>query len=38
MIRESDGPITDYYARFVPHAIGSEPRPDPETIQAWLNE
>lgn len=38
MVRESDGPVTDYYARFVPHAIGTEARPDPETIQQWLQE
>ncbi|MFI5711249.1 glutathionylspermidine synthase family protein [Kribbella sp. NPDC051620] len=38
MVRESDGPVTDYYARFVPHAIGTEARPDQETIQKWLAE
>jgi len=38
MVRESDGPITDYYARFVPHAIGTSPRPDAETVQQWLEE
>lgn len=38
MVRESDGPITDYYARFVPHAIAMESRPSDETIQAWLAE
>ncbi|WP_405062535.1 glutathionylspermidine synthase family protein [Kribbella sp. NBC_01505] len=38
MVRESDGPITDYYARFVPHAIGTSPRPDAETVQRWLAE
>jgi hypothetical protein len=38
MVRESDGPITDYYARFVPHAIAMELRPDQETVQKWLAE
>lgn len=36
-MRESDGFITDYYARFVPHVIAS-PRPDDEQIAAWLDE
>lgn len=36
-IRESDGPITDTFARFLPHVM-SEPRPDDETMTAWLNE
>lgn len=36
-IRESDGPITDYYARFVPHAIDAD-RPEPERIAAWLRK
>ncbi|MDP9396858.1 MAG: glutathionylspermidine synthase family protein [Actinomycetota bacterium] len=36
-IRESDGYITDGYARFVPHVI-SAPRPDAEQAQRWLRE
>ena len=34
-VRESDGPITDRYARFVPHVIDA-PRPDPDQVQVWL--
>lgn len=36
-IRESDGPITDYYARFVPHYIDA-PSPDSKQRAAWLKE
>lgn len=36
-VRESDGPITDGRARFVPHVI-SAPVPDPATQQRWLAE
>ncbi len=36
-IRESDGPITDYYARFVPHYIDA-PTPGADKRSAWLKE
>ncbi len=36
-IRESDGPITDYYARFVPHYIDA-PTPGAKQRAAWLRE
>jgi len=36
-IRESDGPVTDTYARFVPHVI-SEGRPDVALQRQWLRE
>ena len=35
-IRESDGPITDTGARFVPHWIDA-PRSSPEQVAAWLD-
>jgi glutathionylspermidine synthase len=37
LVRESDGPVTDYYSRVVPHII-STPLPDLETQRAWLAE
>jgi glutathionylspermidine synthase len=36
-IRESDGPITDYWARFVPHYIDA-PTPGKGQRAAWLKE
>jgi glutathionylspermidine synthase len=36
-IRESDGPITDYWARFVPHYIDA-PTPGKDQRAAWLKE
>jgi glutathionylspermidine synthase len=36
-VRESDGPVTDYYARFVPHYIDA-PTPASEQRTAWLRE
>lgn len=36
-VRESDGPVTDYYARFVPHVIDG-PVPSPQQIEEWLHE
>lgn len=36
-IRESDGPITDYYARFVPHYMDA-PTPGADTRAKWLRE
>jgi glutathionylspermidine synthase len=38
LFRESDGPVTDYYSRVVPHAIGDGLRPDAATVQKWLSE
>lgn len=38
LCRESDGPITDYYSRVVPHAIPMELRPDADQVQKWLTE
>lgn len=38
LFRESDGPITDYYSRVVPHAIAMESQPDKEQQERWLNE
>jgi glutathionylspermidine synthase len=38
LFRESDGPVTDYYSRVVPHAIGDGLRPDADTVQKWLSE
>lgn len=35
-IRESDGPVTDDAARFVPHLIAA-PRPRPEEQAAWID-
>ncbi|MDI2127630.1 glutathionylspermidine synthase family protein [Yinghuangia seranimata] len=36
-IRESDGPVTDFYARFVPHMVDT-PAPTAEDRAAWLEE
>ena len=36
-IRETDGPITDGGARFVPHVIEA-PAPEESTVQRWLAE
>jgi glutathionylspermidine synthase len=36
-IRESSGPVTDTYARFLPHVIDG-PAPDLDTRLAWLDE
>ena len=36
-IRESDGPVTDTGARFVPHVM-TAPRASPEQIADWLRE
>jgi glutathionylspermidine synthase len=38
IVRESDGPITDYYSRVVPHAIGDGLMPDAGTQQQWRAE
>jgi glutathionylspermidine synthase len=36
-IRESDGPVTDDYARFLPHVVDT-PAPSEEQRRAWLEE
>jgi glutathionylspermidine synthase len=36
-IRESDSPITDYFARFVPSMIDGE-RPSKKQVEEWLSE
>jgi glutathionylspermidine synthase len=38
IVRESDGPITDYFSRVAPHAISDQLAPSPEQVQAWLRE
>ncbi|HYO38754.1 MAG TPA: glutathionylspermidine synthase family protein [Nocardioidaceae bacterium] len=38
IVRESDGPITDYFSRVVPHAIGDGLMPDAATQQVWRAE
>lgn len=36
-IRESDGPVTDFYARFVPHIVDT-PAPSEAERERWLTE
>jgi glutathionylspermidine synthase len=36
IVRESDGPVTDYYSRVCPHAIGDGMMPDAGQVQEWL--
>jgi glutathionylspermidine synthase len=38
LVRESDGPVTDYFSRVVPHVIGDARMPDDAQVQAWLDE
>lgn len=38
IVRESDGPITDYFSRVVPHAIGDGLMPEADQVQQWLRE
>ncbi|WP_104105129.1 glutathionylspermidine synthase family protein [Nocardioides sp. 616] len=38
LVRESDGPITDYYGRVCPHVISDALSPDDAQRQAWLAE
>lgn len=38
IVRESDGPVTDYYSRVVPHAISDGLAPDAAQVAAWLTE
>lgn len=37
LVRESDGMITDYFSRVVPHAISDGLTPDDATVQEWLS-
>jgi glutathionylspermidine synthase len=36
IVRESDGPVTDYFSRVVPHAISDALSPDDAQVQAWI--
>jgi glutathionylspermidine synthase len=38
IVRESDGPVTDYFSRVVPHVITDADRPDEAQVQRWLDE
>lgn len=38
LVRESDGVVTDYYSRVVPHLIVDADAPTPEQTAAWLAE
>lgn len=38
VVRESDGPVTDYFSRVVPHVISDTLGPDDAQVQAWLLE
>lgn len=38
LVRESDGPVTDYYSRVCPHVISDSLSPDDAQMQAWLRE
>ncbi|WP_425955674.1 glutathionylspermidine synthase family protein [Xylanimonas sp. McL0601] len=38
LVRESDGPVTDYHSRVVPHAITDARMPGVLQVQAWLRE
>ncbi|MCR6032712.1 glutathionylspermidine synthase family protein [Nocardioides sp. zg-579] len=38
IVRESDGPVTDYFSRVVPHAISDALSPDDAQVQAWILE
>ncbi|MGB3444169.1 MAG: glutathionylspermidine synthase family protein [Actinophytocola sp.] len=38
LVRESDGPVTDYFSRVVPHAISDAASPDAEQTREWLVE
>lgn len=38
IVRESDGPVTDYFSRVVPHVISDTLSPDSAQVQAWLSE
>jgi glutathionylspermidine synthase len=36
LVRESDGPITDYYSRVCPHVISDNLSPNDDQVAAWL--
>ncbi|HWM07608.1 MAG TPA: glutathionylspermidine synthase family protein [Actinophytocola sp.] len=38
LVRESDGPVTDYFSRVVPHAISDAATPDAEQAREWRTE
>lgn len=38
IVRESDGYVTDYFSRVVPHVISDGLKPDEATVQQWRNE
>ena len=38
IVRESDGPITDYFSRVAPHVISDALAPDQAQVQVWLAE
>lgn len=38
IVRESDGPVTDYFSRVVPHGIGDGLAPDAAQQAAWRQE
>ena len=38
LVRESDGPVTDYFSRVCPHVISDALSPDDEQARAWLAE
>lgn len=38
IVRESDGPVTDYYGRVCPHAIGGGLAPDLGQQMLWRSE
>ena len=38
LVRESDGPVTDYYSRVCPHVISDGLAPDAVQVTAWLEE
>lgn len=38
LVRESDGPITDYYSRVCPHLISDTLQPGPEQTTAWIQD
>lgn len=38
IVRESDGPVTDYFSRVVPHVISNASKPGQLLVDAWLRE
>lgn len=38
IVRESDGMVTDYFSRVVPHVISDALSPDDAQVQAWIRE